>query len=478
MGKGGKGPPPHVRAFRSHARGGGMFTDGTVDLDGLHRLLNDPAVNGSGPGRGVDLDQCAGGVDGFASVIGSRGSGRRSPLDGTPVSRETAAVLLQAFDDNGNGVVELAEFEAIFDLMKVTADGWEFAMTERRKRFAEVLRRHAPRLGLSPHEPLPRASPFSDGGPLAAYYGAEPVVATVETDARARAARACATAPLKAFFIPFPLVCFWPHGVILGGPCAFAAKPCWVHRAARATTVELRESTLRVTTRPYAGWAPLFGFPCCALPSMLMGWCGEGPIGCGDANGVAEEQRDVIPLEFVESAALDDHAPGSVYTCDAPTPSVVVRAFGGRVVAAVDGAKNGEAFAAAVEQRKGARARRPLDDGARAAYAHHLAGSWLRLDALRHGGVLDVGGSGGGGGAAAMMQPPAAAAPAASTIQVQVPPNAGPGATIAVQAPDGRQIHVQVPAQAGPGAVFQVQIPPAAPVVVQGSVVSMEMARR
>ena len=71
MGKGGKGPPPHVRAFRSQARGGGMFTDGTVDLDGLHRLLNDPAVNGSGPRRGVDLDQCAGGVDGFASVIGS-----------------------------------------------------------------------------------------------------------------------------------------------------------------------------------------------------------------------------------------------------------------------------------------------------------------------------------------------------------------------------------------------------------------------
>ena len=45
MGKGGKGPPPHVRAFRSHSQGGGIFADGSLDLEGLHRTLNDPMIN-------------------------------------------------------------------------------------------------------------------------------------------------------------------------------------------------------------------------------------------------------------------------------------------------------------------------------------------------------------------------------------------------------------------------------------------------
>ena len=47
-------------------------------------------------------------------------------------------------------------------------------------------------------------------------------------------------------------------------------------------------------------------------------------------------------------------------------------------------------------------------------------------------------------------------------MQVQVPPGAGPGAAMLVQAPDGRQIQVEVPPGAAAGSVFQVQVPPAA----------------
>ena len=491
MGKGGKGPPPHVRAFRSHSQGGGIFADGSLDLEGLHRTLNDPMINKAPDGCGKLL-KCGGGVDGFSNLgLGFGAASRASPLGGKAVSMATARTLFQAFDLANNGVIEMREWLVIFELMSVPADDWEFAMNERRKKLGRALRDHAARLGLEPSEPLPRETP------LARFYARDAVVMTAATSPRARAARACLTAPLKLFGIPFPCVCFWPHGVIFfGAPCAFIVKPCWVYRAAKATTLELRErraprarrrarlrarlcvdarararappkcatrSSLFSTTEPYVGWSPFFGPPCVAPLSTLMQCCCAPPLLCSDENGVQERQAEVIPLELVDGARVESHAAdASVYTCDSSTPSVVVTAFGGRTVAVVDGVRNADEFVAAVEARKGARARRPLDDATRAQYAHYLMGSWLRLDATRHGGVLDVSGA-----AAATAAPPAvmmaqviAAQP--TIMQVQVPPGAGPGAAMLVQAPDGRQIQVEVPPGAAAGSVFQVQVPPAA----------------
>ena len=44
------------------------------------------------------------------------------------------------------------------------------------------------------------------------------------------------------------------------------------------------------------------------------------------------------------------------------------------------------------------------------------------------------------------------------TMQVAVPPNAGPGTTLQLQTPDGRQVQVQVPVGVAPGQMFQVQV--------------------
>ena len=155
-GKGGKGPPPHVRAFRSHSQGGGIFADGSLDLEGLHRTLNDPMINKAPDGCGKLL-KCGGGVDGFSNLgLGFGAASRASPLGGKAVSMATARTLFQAFDLANNGVIEMREWLVIFELMSIPGDDWEFAMNERRKKLGRALRDHAARLGLEPSEPLPR----------------------------------------------------------------------------------------------------------------------------------------------------------------------------------------------------------------------------------------------------------------------------------------------------------------------------------
>ncbi len=44
------------------------------------------------------------------------------------------------------------------------------------------------------------------------------------------------------------------------------------------------------------------------------------------------------------------------------------------------------------------------------------------------------------------------------TMQVAVPPSAGPGTTLQLQTPDGRRVQVQVPAGVAPGQMFQIQV--------------------
>ena len=393
--------PPVISAFRRHARGvkgqdGTNNVQGTLDVQGLHHVLNDEGVNIKGEEWWSFVT--GGGVDGFSTHNGGHHFRQRfrplnSPISGTarkPVSLQTAQMLLQVFSSKNNGAIDFDEFNAIYHFMGTTSDDWEFALNERRRALALLLRAHAPRLGLS-GEPLPRPSPLTQ------YYAADPVVMKVETDPLSRACKVCATCPLKFFGFPFPAVCWWPQGVILyGAPCSFVAKPCWVHRAAKATTLEVRESSVFSTTELYGGWSVCFGPPCIAPLSTIAVCCGRSPLLCGELNGVQERQAEVIPLELVDGARVEPHAMNSCpYGCDSASPSVVLTALGGHVVAVVDGVSNADAFVAAVDARRGAKARRPLDPATRARYAHHLEGSWLRLEALRQGATLDVGGGGG-----------------------------------------------------------------------------------
>ena len=71
-------------------------------------------------------------------------------------------------------------------------------------------------------------------------------------------------------------------------------------------------------------------------------------------------------------------------------PTLVLKAFGGLTIAAVDAVSNAAEVIEAVNARKGAGARRVMDPATRAQYAHHLMGSWLRMEATLHGAVLDV----------------------------------------------------------------------------------------
>mmetsp|Transcript_77819 Transcript_77819/g.166842 ORF Transcript_77819/g.166842 Transcript_77819/m.166842 type:complete len:395 (+) Transcript_77819:111-1295(+) len=53
--------------------------------------------------------------------------------------------------------------------------------------------------------------------------------------------------------------------------------------------------------------------------------------------------------------------------------------------------------------------------------------------------------------------PPPPRQPQVQTLQIQVPPGAGPGATIQCQAPDGRTLQVQIPPGVQPGQLLTVQ---------------------
>ena len=200
-GKGGKGgPPPHEEAFNRNAS-----KERTLDVKALHRALN------------------------------ALGEAHR-------VSLEVTAGLMMAWADNGEiGHPEYLGIHSVLTGMWRAREDWEFMLTERRKRLADVV------VGL---DPLSRPSP------LPQFFADDPVVVTAETDPSARAMKvwwACPWNFCSGGFIFLP--CCWPFVILGGMPCAYAEKPAFVKRAAAATKLEIRER--RVCARAAAA-APAF----------------------------------------------------------------------------------------------------------------------------------------------------------------------------------------------------------------------------
>ena len=194
-GKGGGGPPPRESAFNRNAS-----KERTLDVKALHRALNECLR---------DEEMCG--------------------IDHT-VSLEMTARLMMAWADNGEiGYPEYLEILPVVRGIRRTREDWEFTLTERRRRLADVV------VGLDPQEQLPRPSP------LPQFFADDPVVVTAETDPSARAMKVWWACPCNFCALSSaPPIC-WPIPILCFMPCAAAAKPAFVKRAAAATKLEIRE---------------------------------------------------------------------------------------------------------------------------------------------------------------------------------------------------------------------------------------------
>ena len=194
-GKGGKGgPQPHEEAFNRNAS-----KERTLDVKALHRALNDCLRDEYGSDNTVSLEMAAG--------------------------------LMMAWADNGEiGYPEYMGILLVVRGFRRTREDWEFTLTERRTRLADVV------VGLDPQEQLPRPSP------LPQFFADDPVVVTAETDPSARAMKvwwACPCNFCGGIYTCLPIC--WPFAILYCVPCCVVAKPDFVKRAAAATKLEIRE---------------------------------------------------------------------------------------------------------------------------------------------------------------------------------------------------------------------------------------------